>query len=122
LGLVGAPAGMSRLGLLSTLALVVALPLLAGCTMRTLDPFGGRERPLVEILGIASLLVLLWEVASQLRLQASDDRVAAALLAYLAGASVLGWLLAVGAPPPRRTAVILPPPMPAFPVAARIAA
>jgi predicted Na+-dependent transporter len=122
LGLLGAQPAMSQLGLLCTLALVVALPLIAGCSMRTLDPFGGRERSLVGILGIASLLVLLWEVASELRLHASDGLVAAALLAYLAGAGMLGWLLALGAPSPRRTAVILPTAMRDFAVAAGIAA
>ena len=122
LALLGAHAATSQLGLLLTLALVVALPLVAGCALRTIDPFGGRERPLIEILGIASLLVLLWEVASELRLQAGDGVVALALLAYLGGAVVLGWLLALGAPSPRRIAVILPTAMRDFAVAAGIAA
>ena len=122
LGLLGAHTAVSQLGLLSTLALVVALPLIAGCAMRTLDPFGGRERPLIEIVGIASLLVLLWEISSELRLHASDGRVAVALLAFLAGAGVLGWLLARGAPPGRRTAIILSTTMRDFAVAAGIAA
>jgi len=122
LGLLGAHSAVSQLGLLSTLALVVALPLIAGCAMRTLDPFGGRERPLIEVLGTASLLVLLWEISSELRLHASDARVAVALLVFLAGAGVLGWLLARGAPPGRRTAVILPTTMRDFAVAAGIAA
>lgn len=121
LGLLGAHSATSQLGLLSTLALVVALPLMAGCTMRTLDPVGGREQSLARIVGTASLLVLLWEVASQLRLQASDALAAAALLAYLAGAAVLGWLLATGMPSRRRTAVILPTAMRDFAVAAGIA-
>src|SRR6266516_1916563 len=51
LALLGAHAATSQLGLLLTLALVVALPLVAGCVLRTIDPFGGRERPLIEILG-----------------------------------------------------------------------
>jgi len=122
LGLLGAHSAVSQLGLLSTLALVVALPLIAGCAMRTLDPFGGRERPLIEVLGTASLLVLLWEISSELRLHASDARVAVALLVFLAGAGVLGWLLAGGAPPGQRTAVILPTTMRDFAVAAGIAA
>ncbi len=122
LRLLGAHSGMSQVGLLSTLAFAVALPLIAGCAMRTLDPLGGRERPLVGILGIASLLMLLWEVASELRLHASDGLIAAALLAYLAGAGVLGWLLALGMPSQRRTAVILPTAMRDFAVAAGIAA
>jgi predicted Na+-dependent transporter len=122
LGLLGAHSAVSPLALLSTLVLVVAVPLIAGCAMRTLDPFGGRERPLIEILGIASLLVLLWEISSELRLHASDGRVAVALLVFLAGAGVLGWLLARGAPPGQRTAVILPTTMRDFAVAAGIAA
>jgi predicted Na+-dependent transporter len=122
LRLLGAHSAVSQVGLLSTLAFVVALPLIAGCAMRTLDPLGGRERSLVGILGIASLLMLLWEVASELRLHASDGLIAAALLAYLAGAGVLGWLLALGMPSQRRTAVILPTAMRDFAVAAGIAA
>ena len=107
LGLLGAHSAVSQLGLLATLALVVALPLIAGCAMRTLDPFGGRERSLIEVIGMASLLVLLWEISSELRLAASDGRVAVALLVFLAGAGVLGWLLARGTPPARSAS---PPP------------
>ena len=118
----GAHSATSQAGLLATLALVVALPLIAGCGMRTLDLFGGRERSLIEIVGMVSLLVLLWEIASELRLHASDVLVAVALLAYLAAAGVLGWLLALGAPAPRRTAVILTTAMRDFAVAAGIAA
>ena len=122
LGLLGAHSAVSQLGLLSTLALVVALPLLAGCAVRTLDLFGGRGRSPLEILGMACLLVLLWEVASQLRPHASDGLVAVALLGYLAGAGLLGWLLALGVPSRRRTAVILPTTMRDLAVAAGIAA
>ena len=100
LSIAGAHSSASQLGLLVTLALVVALPLVAGSAMRSLDPIGGREQPAVRVLGTASLLVLLWEVASQLQLRASDARVLLALLVYLAGGVVLGWLLAIGAPPP----------------------
>ena len=117
LSLLGA-SSTSQLGLLLTLALVVALPLAAGSAMRTLDPFGGREQSLVRIVGTASLLVLLWGVASELQRQASDVRVVAALLVYLAGASVLGWLLAAGVPPRRRTAIVLATAMRDFAVAA----
>jgi len=122
LGLLGGHSAISALGLLSTLALVVALPLIVGCTIRTIDPLGGRERPLVEVLAVTSLLVLLWEVASQLRLHPEDGLVAGALLAFLAGASVLGWLLALGAPEAQRVAVVLPTAMRDFAVAAGIAA
>ncbi len=108
LSIAGAHSSASQLGLLSTLALVVALPLIAGSAMRSLDPLGGREQPITRVAGTASLLGLLWEVASQLQLRASDARVLLALLAYLAGGLILGWLLAIGAPPAQRTAIVLP--------------
>lgn len=122
LTLLGAHSATSQAGLLATLALVVALPLVVGSATRTLDPFGGREQSPARILGTVSLLVLLWEVASELHLRASDARVAAALLLYLAGAAALGWLLAVGAPTARRTGILLPTAMRDFAVAAGIAA
>ena len=68
-----------------------------------------------------SLLVLLWEVASELHLRASDTRVALALVLYLAGGAILGWLLAIGVPARRRTAIVLPTAMRDFAVAAGIA-
>ena len=122
LSLLGAHSSVSALSLLVTLALVVALPLAVGCAVRTIDPFGGRERSLISVLGVLSLLVLLWLVASQLRLHASDGLVAVALVVFLAGSSVLGWLLSRGAPGPRRTALLLPTAMRDFAVAAGIAA
>jgi predicted Na+-dependent transporter len=122
LGLLGAHSTTSPLGLLATLALVVALPLLAGCTTRTLDLLKGRERHPVRILGTVSLLVLLWEVASELHLRVSDARLVAALVLYLACGAGLGWLLATGVPAARRTAILLPTAMRDFAVAAGIAA
>ena len=122
LGIAGAHSVASPLGLLATLALVVALPLAAGSALRSADPYGGRERPAVRVLGTASLLVLLWEVASQLDLRAGDARVLLALLAYLAGGAGLGALLAIGAPPAQRTAIVLATAMRDFAVAAGIAA
>ncbi len=121
LSIVGAHSSASQFGLLATLALVVALPLVAGSALRTLDPLGGREQPLVRVLGTVSLLVLLWEVASELHLRASDTRVVLALLLYLAAGAVLGRLLAIGVPPEWRTAIVLPTAMRDFAVAAGIA-
>ncbi|HMG63135.1 MAG TPA: hypothetical protein VK599_09325 [Streptosporangiaceae bacterium] len=120
--LLGAHSVTSQLGLLATLALVVALPLLAGAAWRTLDPLGGRDQPTLRAAGTVSLLVLLWEVASELHLAVSDTRMVAALLLYLACGAGLGALLGTGAPPARRTAVLLPTAMRDFAVAAGIAA
>ena len=122
LSIAGAHSSASQLGLLSTLALVVALPLIAGSALRSADAFGGREQPVTRVLGTVSLLVLLWEVASQLQLRASDARVLLALLAYLAGGVILGGLLAIGTSPGRHTAIVLPTAMRDFAVAAGVAA
>jgi len=130
LSLAGAHSSASQLSLLVTLALVVALPLAAGSALRSLDPFGGREQPLARALGTVSLLVLLWQVASQIELRADEAGVLLALLAYLAGGAALGWLLARGAGPTagtatgpdRRTAIVLTTAMRDFAVAAGIAA
>jgi BASS family bile acid:Na+ symporter len=122
LSVAGAHSSASQLSLLVTLALVVALPLAAGAGLRSLDPFGGREQPLARVIGTLSLLVLLWQVASQIQIRASEASVALALVAYLAGGAGLGWLLARGAPPERRTAIVLTTGMRDFAVAAGIAA
>jgi predicted Na+-dependent transporter len=121
LGIAGAHPAVSQAGLLAALALVVALPLIAGAALRSADPFGGRERPVTRGLGTASLLVLLWEVASQLKLSVGDIRVLLALLGYLAGGVVLGWLLSSGTSRGRRIAIVLPTAMRDFAVAAGIA-
>jgi predicted Na+-dependent transporter len=142
LSLAGAHSAASQLSLLVTLALVVALPLAAGSALRSLDPFGGRGQALARVLGTVSLLVLLWQVASQIQLRADEASVLLALLAYLAGGAALGWLLARGAGPAagtatgitaeaaagtatgpdRRTAIVLTTAMRDFAVAAGIAA
>ena len=122
LSLAGAHSAASQLSLLVTLALVVALPLAAGSALRSLDPFGGREQPLARVVGTVSLLVLLWQVASQIEVRASEAGVLLALLAYLAGGAALGWLLALGTRPRRRTAIVLTTAMRDFAVAAGIAA
>ena len=129
LSLAGAHSSASQLSLLVTLALVVALPLAAGSALRSVDPFGGREQALTRVLGTVSLLVLLWQVASQIEVRTSEAGVLLALLAYLAGGAALGWLLARGAAstgsatgPDRRTAIVLTTAMRDFAVAAGIAA
>ncbi len=121
LSIAGAHPAVSQAGLLATLALVVALPLVAGSALRSADPFRGREQPVIRVLGTASLLVLLWEVASQLKLSIGDTRILLALLGYLAGGAALGWLLSLGLPRGRRIAIVLPTAMRDFAVAAGIA-
>ena len=122
LALAGAAATVPAASLLGTLALVVALPLVAGIGLRAAWAPGARAGAAVRIGTVAALLVLLWQVASQIRLDAGYLRVIAALAAFLAGSALLGGLLSVRLPAGRAVAVLLPVGLRDFAVAAGIAA
>lgn len=115
-------AGLHASGLLGTLALVVGLPLAAGALARRLLMSRAGLLDAGRLLGLAVLLVLLWEVAGEVRLRVGYLTVTAALTGFLAGAGLLGWLLARGLHEPTRPAVLLPVAMRDFAVAAGIAA
>jgi BASS family bile acid:Na+ symporter len=121
LSLLGASVVVSTGGLLSNLALVVALPLAAGVALRAAWSPGEHMDAVIRIATVAVLLLLLWQVASQIRLDSAYTRVIAALVAYIAGSAVLGRALATGLPEGRSTAVLLPVAMRDFAVAAGIA-
>lgn len=122
LSLLGTPASVSSAGLLGNLALVVALPLAAGLALRAVWSPGAGPDAGVRIVTVLALLILLWQVASQIRLDAAYGRVVAALVVYIAGSAVLGALLAARLPRRQATAVLLPVAMRDFAVAAGIAA
>lgn len=122
LGVFGADAAISSTALLAQLVIVVALPLVAGVATRaTLHPGSGMLSTAAAS-GTLALLVLLWQVASQITLQPSYLAVTLALLAFLAGSAALGWLLTIGQSRPRRIALVLPIMMRDFAIAAGIAA
>jgi len=122
LALAGAAATVPAGALLSTLALVVALPLAAGIGLRARWTPGPRAGAAVRLGTVGALLVLLWQVASQIRLAADYLSVIAALAVFLAGSALLGGLLSVRLPAGRGVAVLLPVTMRDFAVAAGIAA
>ncbi|MGP7996135.1 MAG: bile acid:sodium symporter [Streptosporangiaceae bacterium] len=122
LTLLGSAAAVPAAALLGTLLAVVALPLAAGIGLRAVWAPGGRGGPAVRIVTVTALLVLLWQVASQIRLDAGYLRVIAALAVFIAGSALLGGLLAVRLPAGRSVAVLLPVTMRDFAVAAGIAA
>jgi BASS family bile acid:Na+ symporter len=122
LSVLGASVSVSSAGLLTTLAAVIALPLAAGIGLRAIWSPGPRLEASVQILTVVALLVLLWQVASQIKLDAAYTWVIAALVAYIAGSAVLGRILALRLPAARATAVLLPVAMRDFAVAAGIAA
>ncbi|HEX3492394.1 MAG TPA: bile acid:sodium symporter [Streptosporangiaceae bacterium] len=121
LSLLGAHASVSSAGLLGNLAVVVALPLAAGVAVRAFWSPGAGQDAAVRLVTVLALLVLLWQVASQIRLDAAYTWVIAALVVYIAGSAVLGRLLAAGLPRGRATAILLPVAMRDFAVAAGIA-
>jgi predicted Na+-dependent transporter len=121
LSLLGASVVVSPAGLLGNLALVVALPLVAGVALRAVWSPGEALDAVIRVGTVAVLLLLLWQVASQIRLDSAYTRVIAALAVYIAGSAVLGRALATGLPAGRSTAVLLPVAMRDFAVAAGIA-
>lgn len=122
LSVLGAPVTVSAAGLLGNLAAVVALPLAAGIAVRAIRPPGARLEPAARLVPVLALLVLLWQVASQIRLDSAYAKVVIALVLYIAGSAVLGWVLSARMPAGRATAVLLPVSMRDFAVAAGIAA
>ena len=121
LSLLGASVIVSTSGLLGNLAVVVALPLATGVALRAVWSPGPWPGAVVRLVTVLALLLLLWQVASQIRLEAAYTKVIIALVAYVAASAVLGRVLAVGAPTGRATAVLLPVAMRDFAVAAGIA-
>jgi len=121
LSLLGASVIVSSAGLLGNLAVVIALPLAAGVALRTVWSPGQALDAAVRLVTVLALLLLLWQVASQIRLDSAYTRVILALVVYVAVSAVLGKVLAVGAPASRATAVLLPVAMRDFAVAAGIA-
>lgn len=122
LSLLSATSGVHTGGVLATLALVVAVPLASGVLVRRLVGCGSKAPDAGRLVGTAALLVLLWEVAGEVQPRAGYLTVVAALVGFLAGAGVLGCLLAVGLDRPAQLAVLLPVAMRDFAVAAGIAA
>jgi predicted Na+-dependent transporter len=121
LSLLGSSAPVPVTGLLVNLLLVVGLPLAAGIGLRALRPPGERAEAGVRLLTVLALLALLWQVASQIRLDPAYGQVVGALAVFIAGSAGLGWALRSGLPGERATAVALPVGMRDFAVAAGIA-
>jgi predicted Na+-dependent transporter len=119
--LLGTPVVVSSAGLLGNLALVIALPLAAGVALRTLGSPGPRLDAVIRLVTVLALLLLLWQVASQITVDSAYARVIIALVLYIAGSAGLGTVLAWRTPDGRGIAVLLPVAMRDFAVAAGIA-
>jgi predicted Na+-dependent transporter len=121
LSLLGASVIVSPAGLLGHLAVIIALPLAAGVALRAAWSPGPALDAAVRLVTLLALLLLLWQVASQIRLDSAYTRVVVALVGYVAGSAALGRVLALRAPAGQATAVLLPVAMRDFAVAAGIA-
>ncbi|MDA8060822.1 MAG: hypothetical protein M0T80_00070 [Actinomycetota bacterium] len=108
-------------GLTVVLAAVVAGPLALGVVARRVVP-----APVVldagRVVGNLSLLVLLWEVASQVRIGPAYLLAAGLLAAFLAGSGLLAVAVTAGVERSGRPGLLLPLAMRDFAVAAGIAA
>ena len=121
LSLLGASVLVSPAGLLGHLAVIVALPLATGVALRAAWSPGPALDAAVRLVTLLALLLLLWQVASQIRPDSAYAGVIAALVVYVAGSAALGRVLALRAPAGQATAVLLPVAMRDFAVAAGIA-
>ena len=120
LSVAGASVTVSSAGLLGNLAIIIALPLAAGMALRT--GWSPRDDAVIRLVTVLALLLLLYQVTSQVRLDSAYVTVIVALVVFVAGSAALGWVLALRAPPGQATAVLLPVALRDFAVAAGIAA
>jgi hypothetical protein len=109
------------IGLAGTLGLVVALPLALGVVVGVRLRKDGAFMVLSNIVGTVALLVLIWEVASQVRLEASYLVGTVLLLVFVLGATLVGFGISFATPRSLRIGMVMPVAIRDFAVAAGIA-
>jgi predicted Na+-dependent transporter len=121
--LAGPGTSFSSVSLLLSLVGIVGVPLtLAALTRSRLPVRRHADADAVSsVLASIAVLVLIWLVAGQAHLGSAYLRAALALLAYLAGSTVLAALLTVRLAPGPRISLLLPVAMRDFAIAAGIA-
>jgi len=121
-------ASFSPVGVIASLAVVVALPLGAGIALRCLVPVTARvlaadgARRAASRTAVAAVAALVALVAAEVRLSASYGAVAAALALFLAGSAVAGRLLGARSSRTAGAALLLTTSMRDFAIAAALAA
>jgi BASS family bile acid:Na+ symporter len=115
-------AGVSPAGIIVSLALVVAVPLAAGLALRWRVPRVARLEKPAGATALITVALLVALIAAEVHVSAQYGTVAVALLAFLAGSAVLGWLLGVRSGLSARAALLLTTSMRDFAIAAGIAA
>jgi len=121
LRLLGGNVAVHPAALLTNLGLIVAAPMAAGIAIRTRVTLSERQEAAAERVSVALVTLLVWLVASQVRVSGAYLTVAAALLLFVAASTLLGALLGIGAPRPVASALLLTTSMRDFAIAAGIA-
>jgi predicted Na+-dependent transporter len=121
LRLLGGGADIHPVALLTNLGLVVGMPMVVGVGIRARVAISERQEATLERVSVIVVTLLVWLVASQVRLSSAYVLVAVALLLFLIGSALLGAVLGVRAPAPVATALLLTTSMRDFAVAAGIA-
>jgi len=121
LRLLGGGGTVHLIPLLTNLGLVVGAPMAVGIAIRTAVTLSPGQEAAPQRLSIAVVTLLVWLVASQVRLSTAYIGVAGALLAFLAGSAILGAGLGFRAPAPVARALLLTTSMRDFAIAAGIA-
>jgi predicted Na+-dependent transporter len=108
--------------IIAGLALVVALPLLAGIVLRARVRWPPRADRAASATALAAVTALVALIAAEVRLSARYLAVTAALIAFLAGSALAGRLAGARARRPAGIAVLLTTSMRDFAIAAGLAA
>lgn len=115
-------ADVSPGSIIANLALVVALPLVAGIAVRAKAPLAAQAGKAAGLTAMIAVAVLVALVAAEVQLSARYLTVALALVVFLAASALLGRLLGIGARRPARAALLLTTSMRDFAIAAGLAA
>ena len=109
-------------GIIVNLALVVALPLVAGILLRSCTPMGNRFDRAATTTATVTVAALVALIAAEVHVSTRYLTVAAALVVFLAGSAIVGRVLGVGAGPTTAVAALLTTSMRDFAIAAALAA
>jgi len=121
LRLLGGGAAIHPIPLLTNLGLIVGAPMALGIAIRSRVTLSAHQEAAAERLSVAVVTLLVWLIASQVRLSGAYVAVGAALLLFLAGSAALGAAVGARAPAPVATALLLTTSMRDFAIAAGIA-
>jgi BASS family bile acid:Na+ symporter len=108
--------------IIASLALIVALPLAAGILLRARVTLPARAERAAATIAVAAVAALVGLIAAEVHLSSLYLPVALALIVFLAGSALTGWLLGARTGRPAAVAVLLTTSMRDFAIAAALAA